>query len=147
MTKKILIALIILFATLFLSNTVFAESAIENGMKDIGSEVKESWDKMGGAVQNVGNNVKGAVNNMEDAAGNAMNGNNNDKHNDNQNKGIMNIGNNGYTATRTSTGTENNVLGMNSTAWTWAVIIVLAVAIVSLIWYYDAQKTNEKRNK
>ena len=117
MTKKILIALIILCATLFLSNTVFAESAIENGMKDIGSEVKESWDKMGGAVQNVGNNVKDAVNNNE------------------------------YTAIRTSTGTENNVLGMSPTAWTWAVIVVLAVAIVALIWYYDAQKTNEKRNK
>ena len=147
MTKKILIALMILFATLFLSNTVFAESAIQNGMNDAGSEVKDSWNKIGGAVQDVGNNVRGAINSVEGAANDAMNGNkHNDNQNNDQNKGIMN-NDNGYTATRTSTDTENNVLGMNSTAWTWAVIVVLGVAIVALIWYYEAQKTPEKRNK
>ena len=140
MTKKILIAITILFATLFLSSSVFATNNVQDGARDIGTEVKDSWDKLGGAVQNIGNNAKGAVDNVGNNARNSMN-NNNTTANNNHN-------NNGYTATRTSAVNNNgNLFGMTSNAWTWFIMAVLAVVIVALVWYYGTQTANNKSNR
>ena len=79
MTKKILIALTILFATLFLTSSVFAASTMANGVKDMGTEVKDSWDKLGGAVENVGNNTKTAMNNVGNTIKHSMNMDNNNR--------------------------------------------------------------------
>ena len=47
--------------------------------------------------------------------------------------------NNGnYNATRTAT-TANTFMGMNSTAWTWLIIGIAAIAIIALVWYYSMQ--------
>lgn len=135
MTKKIFIALTILFATFFLSSSVFAVDTIEDGLKDMGTEAKDSWDKLGGAVQNVGNNTKSAMDNMGDKAKSAMN--NDDNNNDDD----------GYQATRTSAMTNNgNLFGMNSTTWTWFILGIVGVVIVALIWYYASEQTNTGRN-
>ena len=59
-------------------------------------------------------------------------------------EGANNIGNammnnnNDYTATRTSA-TDNTFMGMNSTAWTWLILGIAAIAIVALVWYYSMQ--------
>ena len=57
----------------------------------------------------------------------------------------MNNGNNGrYTSTRTSTdiATDNTVLGMSSTAWTWLILGIATIAIIAVVWYYSMQFTN-----
>ena len=54
--------------------------------------------------------------------------------------------NNGYTATRTSTG-ESTFMGMGSTAWTWLILGIAAIAIVALVWYYSMQFTNKNNNR
>ena len=51
----------------------------------------------------------------------------------------------GYTATRTTTGTRTTFMGMTSTAWTWLIIGIAAIAIVALVWYYGNQ-VNHSRN-
>lgn len=137
MTKKFFIALTILFATFFLSSSVFASNSIENGMKDIGSETKDSWDKIGGAVQNVGDNAKSAMDNMGDKAKSMMNNDDNKDNNNDDN----------YQATRTSAMTDNNNLfGMSSTTWTWFILGIVGAVIVALVWYYGYEQTNTRHN-
>lgn len=151
MTKKLFVILTVLFVTLFLGSSVFATNAIENGARDVGTEVKDSWDKMSGTVQNAGNNIKGAMNTMgnnikgaTESMGNGIKGATESMGN---NLKTATDGNNNYQATRTSNMTNNNLFGMNSTAWTWLILAVLAVAIGGLVWYYGTQNANNSRNK
>ena len=63
--------------------------------------------------------------------------------------GMNNIGsgitntNNGYTATRTTTAGATNLNTMNFSVWTWIILAVAAVIIVSLVWYYASQNNTE----
>ena len=63
--------------------------------------------------------------------------------------GMNNVGtgiaNNGYTATRTTTAGATNLNTMNSSIWTWIILAVAAVIIVSLVWYYASQHNNNER--
>jgi len=34
-------------------------------------------------------------------------------------------------------------MGMTSTAWTWLILAVAAVAIIALVWYYSNQITRD----
>lgn len=145
MTKKILIVLTILFATLFLGSSVFAATAVENGTKDIGTEVKDSWDKLGGAVQNIGNNAKNAVSNADNSENSSMTTNNNTNTNNTKSMLSGTTNNNGYSATRTSA-VGNNVFGMNSTAWTWFILAVVGAIIIALVWYYSSEHANSGRS-
>ena len=136
MTKKIfgvLIAIILMLCTSF----VFAT---ENG----------AGDAMNGAVNSVRNAVGGAENVVEDGAsmigtgvrdlGNTFTDGAARVTNDN-----ADMGNDGYTATRTATDTTNNarVFGMSANTWTWFIIAILTIAIVGLVWYYAMQNSNE----
>ena len=56
--------------------------------------------------------------------------------------GITSTTNNNYTATRTATTEDTTFMGMNSTAWTWLILGISAIAIISLVWYYSAQFTS-----
>ena len=49
----------------------------------------------------------------------------------------LGMGSQNYTATRTTTNT--NLLGLSDTTWTWLILGIVGVAIVSLVWYYGAQ--------
>ena len=68
------------------------------------------------------------------------------KKQDNIKNAANNIGNavtgtsNNYTATRTSA--DNTFMGMNSTAWTWLILGIAAIAIIALVWYYSSQLNN-----
>ncbi len=56
--------------------------------------------------------------------------------------------NNGYTATQTSTRTaaEPTVFGMNATMWTWMIVILTAIGIGSLIWFYNSAKADIRKS-
>ncbi len=143
MTKKIFVIIAVLFVTLFLGSSVFATNAIENGARDVGTEVKDSWDKMSGTVENAGNNIKGAMNTM----GNNIKGATESVGNTLKTTMDGNNHSNNYQATRTSSMAGNNLFRMNSTAWTWLILAVLAVAIGGLVWYYGTQNANNSRKK
>lgn len=148
MVKKIFIAFSILLSLSLLSSFVFATDAIQDGAKDVGSEVKNSWNKLGNAVQNIGNDAKGAVNNTNNSI-NDQNDNNN-MINQNNNNAINDNNTSNYTASRTAANTNNSgaLFGMNSTMWTWLIMAILGVVIVALVWYYGAENTtgSHKRN-
>ena len=69
--------------------------------------------------------------------------NNNENNNDNMNNNDNNNDGN-YDATRTSA--DNTAMGMNSTAWTWLILGIAAVAIIALVWYYSMQLNNDRHN-
>lgn len=147
MTKKVLITILALLSTFLFTSSVFATNAVQNGARDVGTEVKDSFNKLENGAQNVGNNVKGAVTNV----GNAITGQNNNNNNSNNNNNDGLFGNrntnNGYTATRTSA-TNNGLFGMNtSTMWTWIVLAIVGIAIVSLVWFYGSQSRTNRNNK
>lgn len=56
--------------------------------------------------------------------------------------------NSGYTATQTSTRTaaEPTVFGMNATMWTWMIVILTAIGIGSLIWFYNSAKADIRKS-
>ena len=47
--------------------------------------------------------------------------------------------NNNYTATRTATTSDVAFLGISNTVWTWLIIGITAIAIISLIVFYMRQ--------
>lgn len=105
---------------------------------------------LGTAANNVRNFVGGVENTVENAAIDISNmskdstgslENNLDK-NKTANKDTN--ANGKYTATRTST--DNTVMGMTTTAWTWLILGIAAIAIIAVVWYYSMQFTNNSNN-
>ena len=136
MTKKIfgvVIAMILMLCTSF----VFAAendagdalngaaNTVRNAVGDAENVVEDGASMIGTGVKDLGNTfTDGAARVTNDDAG---------------------MGNDGYTATRTSTDATNNgrVLGMSANTWTWFIIAILTIAIVGLVWYYAMQNSNE----
>ena len=50
----------------------------------------------------------------------------------------------GYNATRTSATAGNTAA---DTTWTWIIVIVAAIAIIGLIWYYNAENNKEHNSR
>ncbi len=112
-----------------------AENAVEGAVKDISNASKNATGDMENAANNIGNNIKDSFD------GNTAKDTNNDSR-------TMTGTTTNYDATRTSTGTDNTFMGMNSTVWTWLIIGIAAVAIIALIWYYSMQfNSNNYDNK
>jgi len=103
-----------------------AENAVEDAARGISNASKDATSKMEQGANNVGNAVKNTTN---DAMSNDRRTTNND-----------------YTATRTSTTTDNTFMGMNATAWTWLILGIAAIAIVALVWYYSMQLRSSDYN-
>ena len=107
------------------------------------------------ANTNMVNTVEHAVQNVTSATGNVINRGIGTTRNavNSMEQGTQNVGNavvtgttnntaannrtSSYNATRTN---ANTFLGMTSTAWTWLIMGIVAVAIVTLVWFYARQK-------
>ena len=141
MAKKIVITSIaIMFLSLF-CGICFAADDMKTDLINVGNEVNKSLDKAGQSVKNVTNDVM---------SGNIINKTEN---------GIRHVGENvrngvsstvnttvgAYNTVRTDAETTlstNNM--MSNTTWMWMIIAVLAVLIISAVWYYVAQNNERK---
>lgn len=150
MNKKFFVSLAIILCAVFSFTFCFANDD-GNGFEKAANDVRNF---VGGVENTVENAAMDVSNASKDATGdieNGMNGNDNDNGNGNGNDNRDNstvmgsTGNDGYTATRVATG-DNTVMGMTSTAWTWIIVAVAAIAIIALIWYYSMQFTNNNHN-
>lgn len=110
-----------------------AENAIEGAAQDISNASKNATGGIENTANNIGNNMKNSVD------GNTTNYANNTAR-------TMTGTTTNYNATRTATGTENTFMGMNSTAWTWLILGIAAIAIIALVWYYSMQISSSDYN-
>ena len=132
MTKKIFLVITLVCSLLLFNSTVFAMDAIRDGMNNVGNQVQNSMDKLGNSVKETSNKMTNSASNVMGMETNNNNGNNNDNTTSQ------------YTAQRTAN--EGTILGMNGTMWTWFVMAILGVVLVSLVWYYGMQKSNTDTN-
>ncbi len=134
MYKKLLIVSSVLIIAVF----SFSVCLANNGLQDAADGVR---NVVGGAENAVEDAARGISNASKDATGKMEQGANNMGNaimNNVDNATRQDTTNNNYTATRTSA-TDNTFMGMNSTAWTWLIIGIAAIAIVALVWYYSMQ--------
>lgn len=143
MSKKIIVSLTVLIAIVFAFTICFADdfgNGVENAANGVRNFVGGVEDTVENAAMDVSNASKDATGDVE----NTMSGNENGN-------GMMGMtngdnGDNGdYTATRTGTD-EGTIMGMSSTAWTWLILGIAAIAIIAVVWYYSMQFTNNNHN-
>lgn len=142
MNKKIFSSLVLAVCLIFSFTFCFANN--EDGL---GKAVNDVRNFVGGVEDKVENGARDISNTSKDATGsfeNSMDGNRNNNNNNRTSTGLTNDNNNRYSATRTSTG--NTVMGMSSTAWTWLIVGIAAIAIIAIIWYYSMRMTNNDNN-
>ena len=138
MKKKIFVSLTIALSVIFAFTFCFAADN-GNGFEKATNDVRNF---VGGVENTVENAAKDVSNASKDVTGDMENGLN---RNANRATTGMNNGNNGrYTSTRTSTdiATDNTVLGMSSTAWTWLILGIAAIAKIAVVCYFSMQFTN-----
>ena len=148
MYRKLLISAIVLVAIIFSFNVCFANNGLQNAADGVRNVVGNAENAVEGAAKDISNASKNATNNMENGANNIGNDMKNATHNtmNNAKKDIAGTTNNNYMATRTSTTTDSTFMGMNSTACTWLILGIAAIAIIALVWYYSAQFTSLHHN-
>lgn len=136
MYKKILLSITILIFCIFTFTLCFANDAgkmmqdAANGVKNVVGGAENTVENAAGGVANTTKNategIEKGMNNVGNTMKNATTSNNRTNTNT------------GYNATRTSTNPAT-FMGMSSTAWTWLIMGIAAIAIVALVWYYGAQ--------
>ena len=145
MLKKLVVLTFTLCFLLVFSTSVFAtnnnsiignvvndaKNTISDGANNIRNVVEDGSNAVENTTENMVNDVRDGANNVENSIANGVNTVTNDAMNTSEDAG--------YTATRTAQNVED---ANNSTTWMWIVLIVAAVAIIGLVWYY-ATKTNK----
>ena len=142
MKKKLLTVAAILVFSIFSCTLCFANDAGQmlqdaaNGVKNaVGGAENVVENAAGGAANTAKNATQGIENGMNNAGNTMKNTTSNTRTNTNT----------GYTATRTST-EPATFMGMTSTAWTWLIMGIAALAIVALVWYYGTQLRSSNYN-
>lgn len=148
MKKKLLTVAVILISSIFMCTLCFANDAGQM-LQDAANGVKNAVGGAENAVENaaggVANTTKNATQGIENGMNNAGNTMSNTMTNATSNARTNTNTNTGYTATRTST-EPATFMGMTSTAWTWLIMGIAALAIVALVWYYGAQMRSSNYN-
>lgn len=134
MKKKFIVSLVLALSVIFSFTFCFAAN---NGFTEAANGVRNF---VGGVENTVENAAMDVSNSSKNVTGGIENGVNKDINN-----GFAGMGstdNNGrYSAARVNTG-DTTVLGMSSTAWTWLIVGITAIAIIAVIWYYSMQFSN-----
>lgn len=138
MKKKCFLSLIIALCVIFSFTFCFASND-NNGWSKAANDVRNVVGGVENTVENaamdVSNTSKHATNDIENGLDGATNRNDN-----NSTMGIMDNNGGRYSTSRVNTG-DTTVLGMTSTAWTWLIVGIAAIAIIAVIWYYSMQFT------
>lgn len=148
-------SLVFAFITFFIQPS-FASNMVRSGANALGTVAEGTSNAViagSDALVDAGRAVGGATENTFHSMQNTMN-NTGAKMTDEQKNDRTNdktSDNNGaYTATQTATGrnaTEPTLFGMNSTMWTWMIVLLTAVGIGSLIWFYYSAKADIRNHK
>lgn len=159
MTKKILLTIIFAVISLVTFATIsFAESG--NTTTTLGNEVTSSMnktersmndlvdktgiDRAGSAIENgiqdVGNAISNGMDNMGRDTENFVDGTDNNDNTITDNRAVVGTTGN-YTAGQIQQiDGQNGTNGMSQNAWIWIVMVVVALIIVSAVWFYAAQR-------
>ena len=148
MNKKLIIGMALVLGIILSFTVCFANDELQKAADSVRNVVGGAENAVEDAARGVSNAAKDATNNVEKGANNAGNEvkNSVNKAGSNIKNAANNIGNavtgtsNNYTATRPSA--DNTFMGMNSTAWTWLILGIAAIAIIALVWYYSSQLNN-----
>lgn len=143
MKKKILFSTVIAFAVclMFSFSCVFATNT--NPVDGIRNFVGGAENAMEDAATGITNGIRNTTRTMTNGMNNTFKTDDNMTNNENEVTGAINTDNNngGYTATRTATAfDEPTLLGINMTTWTWIIMAIAAVGIITLIWSYTKQR-------
>lgn len=123
-------------ATNFVRNAVGgAENVLEDAANGAAGAIKSGTNAIENGGERIGNDVKNGMTDMKDTM---MSNNTNSMVGTSRTDGTSGSNNN-YTATRTSTTGEFNFLGISNKVWTWLIIGLTAIAIISLIVFYMRQ--------
>lgn len=137
MNKKFFVSLAITLLVIFSFSVCLATT---NDLEKAANDVRNF---VGGTENTIENAAKDISNTSKDVTGSI--GNTNNEQNNNTDTGIISNYNDGYTAERTGTDTST-VMGMTSTAWTWIILGIAAIAIIAVVWYYSMQFTNNNNH-
>ena len=142
MNKKFFVFFGILLCIIFSFTFCFAEN--NDGLKRATNDVRNF---IGGVEDTVENGAKDISNVSKDATGSVENGLDNNMKGLDENAGYTSSDSNGgqYTASRVATD-DSTLMGMTSTAWTWLIIGIAAIAIIAVVWYYSMQFTNSSNH-
>ena len=146
MNKKVLFTLLLISLLVLSTCYSFAATGVGNAIKDAGNTAGNLVSGATGAIVDGTKNLTNSAGNMMNDMTNA----NGDRENDATNtlatnNGIFDTNTDNYTATRTATD-NGNMLGMSGNTWTWLIVGVAGIAIVSLVWYYGAQYEHRNYN-
>lgn len=123
-------------ATNFVRNAVGgAEDVVENAAKGAAGAIKSGTNAIENGGERIGNDVKNGMTDMRDTM---MSNNTNSMVGTSRTDGTGGSNNN-YTAARTSSTGQFTFLGISNTVWTWLIIGITAIAIISLIVFYMRQ--------
>lgn len=129
MKKKFFVISALLVSLLAISTSyAFANTNMVNTIEHAAQNITSDAGNM---LNNSANATKNTINNI--SAGTQRTGNNIVSGTTTNNNRTGN-----YNATRTNT--NATWLGMDSTAWTWLIMGIVAVAIIALVWSYARQK-------
>lgn len=146
MNKKVLFTLLLISLLVLSTCYSFAATGVGNAIKDAGNTAGNLVSGATGAIVDGTKNLTNSAGNMMNDMTNA----NGDRENDATNtlatnNGIFDTNTDNYTATRTATD-NGNMLGISGNTWTWLIVGVAGIAIVSLVWYYGAQYEHRNYN-
>lgn len=147
MSKKIFFTLLLISLLIISHHFSFATTNISNDLmsagKNVGDAVKDTADAAMNGARDLANGTSNMMNDIANANG--------DKESDatntlNTNDGIFSNIDGDYSAMKTSTATNNNLLGISEMTWTWLILGIVGVIIVALVWYYGAQYEHRNYN-
>jgi len=147
-----ILSLVFAFITFFIQPS-FASNMVRSGANALGTIAEGTSNAViagSDALVDAGRAVGGATENAFHGMQNTMNGDDTMMSNNSRTTDSRNESNAAYTATQTATGgtpAEPTLFGMNSTMWTWMIVLLTAVGIGSLIWFYYSAKADIRDHK
>lgn len=144
MKKKYFVSFTIVLSLIFSFSICLANNdGLGTAVNDVRNFVGGAEDTVENAAKDISNTSKSATGTLE----NDMNHNTNQATSNHYISGnSKTITPNNYSATRTGT-EDTTIMGMNSTAWTWLIIGIAAIAIIAVVWYYSMQFTNRNNHR